>query len=218
MSEGIRLFLVRHGNTFEAGAKSVQIGSATDLPLTARGREQAGEMGLFLKRARLTPAAVYAGVLKRQKEAALIIAETAGIPGNVQLDVQALNEIDYGLWEGLTQEELAARYGSEYEEWEKAGRWAKSFGGSLEQTRAAISSWLDALLRRHDDGEIVLAVTSNANMRIFYSLIKEDWEVLSAANRVDQLKVKTGCYCEFDVKQKGLEVIVWNKNPSEGVR
>ena len=40
--EPIRLILVRHGNTFEAGQKCVKVGSKTDMPLTAQGLRQAG--------------------------------------------------------------------------------------------------------------------------------------------------------------------------------
>ena len=39
------LLLARHGNTFDKGDKVVWVGARTDLPLTAKGREQARALG-----------------------------------------------------------------------------------------------------------------------------------------------------------------------------
>ena len=42
------LLLARHGNTFNKGDKIVWVGARTDLPLTAKGREQALALGQAL--------------------------------------------------------------------------------------------------------------------------------------------------------------------------
>ena len=40
-----RLYIARHGNTFEAGEAPRRVGRRTDLPLTAAGRAQAEALG-----------------------------------------------------------------------------------------------------------------------------------------------------------------------------
>ena len=44
-----RLYVVRHGNTFERGEAPRRIGARTDLPLTAAGRAQAEALGRHLR-------------------------------------------------------------------------------------------------------------------------------------------------------------------------
>ena len=61
----IRLILMRHGNTFEAGQTPVQVGTRTDLPLTAQGLAQAKEMLNYLTAEGISPEAIFAGKLKR---------------------------------------------------------------------------------------------------------------------------------------------------------
>ncbi|MCL4553141.1 MAG: histidine phosphatase family protein, partial [Candidatus Marsarchaeota archaeon] len=91
----IRLFLLRHGNTFETGQTPVQIGAKTDLPLTNKGREQAAAFAQFMTQLP-TPAAIYAGSLKRQIETAQIVAQALHAETLLHLNEEALTEIDYG--------------------------------------------------------------------------------------------------------------------------
>ena len=43
------LLLARHGNTFEKGDKVVWVGARTDIPLTAKGRDQAAALAAGLQ-------------------------------------------------------------------------------------------------------------------------------------------------------------------------
>lgn len=169
------MILIRHGNTFEAGVTAVQVGLRTDLPLTAFGHAQAKALPF---RADF----VYSGTLRRQRETAQAI-------GTVILE-PALNEIDYGLWEGLTAEEIGRRWPKEYAAWNNEGRWPEGiFGGSLENHLQMLERWMKNLTGN------VIGVTSGGILRLL------------APN---QPKVKTGHFCEFDVS---LNVLRWNVDP-----
>lgn len=169
----MRLILVRHGNTFEEGQSAIQIGSRTDLPLTAFGQAQAKELSFNAE-------VVYSGPLMRHKETAYALGK------NVIIE-PALNEIDYGLWEGLTAEEIGRRWPKEYAAWNQEGRWAEGiFGGSVEEHLQKLQNWLKNL-----NGTVV-GVTSGGVIRLL------------APN---QPKVKTGHYCEFG---PSLNVLRWN--------
>lgn len=100
--------LVRHGETDWNAAGRLQ--GVQDVPLNARGREQARLGGLALR-----PAVcgrewdlVLTSPLRRAAETARIIRDIAGVP---RLEaVPELAERDYGAASGLTRAELAVRF------------------------------------------------------------------------------------------------------------
>ena len=189
----IQLFLVRHGNTFEAGQTPVQVGARTDLPLTSQGRLQAEQMGKYLLAKQILPAAIYAGRLKRQTEFAAILSAPFGL---VLQEAPALTEIDYGLWEGLSAEAIASRWPKEYAEWTEQAKWPHHiFQKTDEEHRNQLEEWLN-LLRKKDQANTVFAVTSNGLMRFF----KNE-------------KVKTGHFCEIHLQKEGLQICSWNRDP-----
>ena len=208
-NEPIRLILARHGNTFEAGQTPTQVGARTDLPLTAGGRIQAEHLAKFLTKTPL--AALYAGALKRQIETAHIIALDK--KSKLHLGEPALTEIDYGLWEGLTSEEISRRWPAEYNAWTSESKWARGiFGRTLEEHMHDIETWLDSLRKRYAPGDTVVAVTSNGIIRLFYSF-EEKWKDLQESKQMEQLKVKTGHFCELLLFPDSLKVKIWNQDP-----
>jgi broad specificity phosphatase PhoE len=210
----IRLYLVRHGNTFEEGQVPTQVGLRTDMPLTAKGREQAKQMGLFLKESGVTLARIYAGGLIRQREAAQIIAGQLGCENRVNMGEPALDEVDYGDWEGLTSGQIKARWPEECRNWEEAAQWpAGIFVGSFAERIERIKHWVEHVRLEHERGETVLAATSNGNIRFFCYFISSMWEELVEQRRMKELKVGTGNYCELQVLPESINILQWNKKP-----
>ena len=94
-----RIILVRHGET--EGQSSIRYYGATDVPLSELGRAQVRQA-----RAQLAEAAfevVWASSLSRAAESARILAPDR--PIRIEPDFR---EVDFGRWEGLTREEIAA--------------------------------------------------------------------------------------------------------------
>lgn len=210
----IRLILARHGNTFETGQTPVQVGSRTDMPLTSDGRKQAHQLGKYMTAKGITPRAIYSGPLKRQIETATIIGEELHLEKTVRTHEPALVEIDYGLWEGLTNEEVLEKWSLEYVKWTQQAIWGEGiFGGSLQEHLAAIKHWLSELRKKYSPGDTVLGVTSNGIIRFFYSLQKNAWEQLVNKGGMEDLKVKTGNFCEISLFKDSIEVIDWNVSP-----
>lgn len=186
-----RLILMRHGNTFEEGQTPIQVGARTDLPLTAFGKEQAQRMAKYLQAKGLVPQSVFAGALKRQTESAEIIAKEFGLQFQ---HAPPLTEIDYGLWEGLTSNEIVQRWPREYDEWSKKAIWQNEiFRGSFEEIWHQIEQWFQTL---RNSSEIVLGVTSHGLLRFFRNE-----------------KVKTGHFCELNLQSHRVEICSWNLNP-----
>ena len=212
MESFLQLVLVRHGNTFEKNEVPVQVGAKTDLPLTDRGREQAKEIAAWCRRKNVHPVCVYSGGLKRQTEAAKIIAGELAVK-SIESNFAALDEIDYGPWEGLSAPEIEERWPEEYRDWEEAGRWPSFFGGGISERRDQLAAWLDGLRKFYNPGDTVLAVSSNGVIRLFYSFIQPQWEKIITERRAKELKVRTGHYCLLRLYPARLEIVEWNRSP-----
>ncbi|WP_149183159.1 histidine phosphatase family protein [Streptomyces sp. TRM49041] len=121
---GRRIVLWRHGQTSWNLERRFQ--GSTDIELTDTGLAQARRSARLL--AALKPDAIIASDLKR---AAATAAELAAITGHPVGHDSALRETYAGVWQGLTHEEILARYGDEYRAW-KRGEPVRRGGGELE--------------------------------------------------------------------------------------
>ncbi len=205
----IRLILLRHGNTFEEHQTPVQIGARTDLPLTEKGKQQAENAAQFLKSQRITPTAIYRGPLKRQAETAQIIARHFQLKDQIE---PALNEIDYGPWEGLTAEQIKQTWPQPYADWTARCEWPHSIFGSPSPA-LQINQWIAFLRKTHKPGETLVAVSSNGLIRFFYSLQKEKWDSLVKNGQMEQIKVQTGRFCDLLLLEDRIEIQSWNQSP-----
>ena len=97
MSEGVELWLVRHGETewSLSGAHT----SRTDIPLTDHGRKRAEELRDFLKQTKFD--AVLTSPMQRARETCAI----AGFGKQATVE-EGLREWDYGIYEGKTTKEI----------------------------------------------------------------------------------------------------------------
>ena len=106
----LRLFVVRHGET--AWSRERRFAGARDVPLTPEGLRQCEAVARTL--ASQGVAAVYASPLERARASAEVIAK----PHRLTVEIEpAFREMALGEWEGLTREEVAARFPADYERW-----------------------------------------------------------------------------------------------------
>ncbi|MER5964020.1 histidine phosphatase family protein [Streptomyces sp. NPDC002057] len=121
---GRRIVLWRHGQTSWNLERRFQ--GSTDIELTEAGVAQARRAARLL--AALKPDAIVASDLKR---AAATAAELAVLTGHTVAHDSALRETYAGEWQGLTHDEIVARYGEQYAAW-KRGEPVRRGGGELE--------------------------------------------------------------------------------------
>jgi probable phosphoglycerate mutase len=208
------LLLARHGNTFDKGDKVVWVGARTDLPLTAKGREQALALGRALAPSPARIKRVVSGPLLRTRDAAAIAVEGAGIAAPVEID-QRLREIDYGLWEAKSSEEIEALGGAaELDAWNKLGAWPSAPGWT--PSPEAIASNVarlaaDCAAAVGPDGAALL-VTSNGILKFFLKLVPGAFEEMSAKGA---LKVATGHVCALRHGGNGWEIAFWDREPAQ---
>lgn len=104
-----RLVLIRHGESEDNIAG--RLAGWTDSDLTSLGVEQSLRMARFVARV-YSPAAIYSSPLTRALRTARPLADLTGLPIRVRED---LREVYFGVAEGLTISEIAARFPSEWE-------------------------------------------------------------------------------------------------------
>ncbi len=154
----MRLVLVRHGETIWNEEQRLQ--GATDVPLSERGRAQAARLAGRLAAEPFV--AIYSSDLLRASETAAILAAAHDLP--VQHDPR-LREQSKGIWEGLTWEEVEARYPDTIERWQ-ADRDAPPQGAEGVTTVAdRVKNALDAIRTAHTDGDSVLLVSHGMALR-----------------------------------------------------
>jgi broad specificity phosphatase PhoE len=107
----LTLVLTRHGAT-DRSSPEQHLGQRIDIPLSEAGRAAAQALGRRLEGVRFDR--IVASSLRRAQETARLALPAA----DVETDAR-LAEMDYGEWEGLTYEQIAARDGERRRAWEE---------------------------------------------------------------------------------------------------
>ncbi|MFD3662941.1 histidine phosphatase family protein [Streptomyces sp. NPDC058659] len=172
---GRRIVLWRHGQTSWNLERRFQ--GSTDIELTEAGVAQARRAARLL--AALKPDAVVASDLKR---AAATAAELAALTGHTVAHDSALRETYAGAWQGLTHDEIVARYGEQYAAW-KRGEPVRRGGGELESEVAdrAAPVVLEHAEKLPEDGTLVVVShggTIRTTIGRLLGLEAQHWESL----------------------------------------
>lgn len=146
----MRFCLVRHGQTDWNLQGRYQ--GQSDVPLNENGRLQARALARQLQGQYFT--AVYTSDLRRARETAEIIAETAGLP--VILDPR-LREIDQGEWEGQLVEAIKARYTDLWQQRTEDPASVRPPGGeTVVEVARRVYAALDDITCQHPDGPVLV--------------------------------------------------------------
>ncbi|MEV6152249.1 histidine phosphatase family protein [Nonomuraea sp. NPDC052129] len=140
-----RIVCLRHGQTLWNVEHRFQ--GHSDIPLDETGVAQAARAASLL--ASLRPTVIVSSDLQRANDTALALGRIVGLEVSVDKD---LRERGGGQWEGLTRDEIAARWPEEYVAWEAPdGEPVADVAGRV---AAAMRRWADRL---DDDGLLVVA-------------------------------------------------------------
>ncbi|MDZ8259638.1 histidine phosphatase family protein [Nostoc sp. ChiQUE01b] len=109
--QGVRLLLVRHGET--DWNRQTRFQGQIDVPLNDNGRQQSQKASEFLQEVAIDNAC--SSTMLRPKETAEIILKQHP---NVKLELQdGLREISHGLWEGKLETEIEQEFPGELQRW-----------------------------------------------------------------------------------------------------
>ena len=153
-----KIFLIRHA---EAEGSGRYLGRRSDPPLSERGRAQAKALAGQLAGEPL--AAIYSSPLRRALETARAIAAPHRLPVETVAD---LVEMDFGLWDGLSYQEIEAR------DPEQLARWlanplavAPPEGESLAEMSQRVINAFEATVARHPEKTVTI-VTHGGPARV----------------------------------------------------
>lgn len=119
-----KLYLIRHGETEWNLYNKTQ--GCRDIPLNDNGRHQS--MMLARRMSVYNIDKIYSSDLRRAVETASYIAE---ILKKDIIRMKEFREINFGLWEGLTFEEIKKNYPEEHKVWKETPHNAKIPGGEM---------------------------------------------------------------------------------------
>jgi len=148
------IVLVRHGETDWNRERRFQ--GHADTPLNASGRAQAHQLAHLLSDERLS--AIYTSPLRRASETARIVGDRLGLEPR---ELEALREIDVGDWQGLTVDDVRARFPDLVDVAWRSG-WPN--GETHEELGARVVPALLGLARAHP-GQRILGVTHAGPIR-----------------------------------------------------
>lgn len=199
-----RLFVVRHGNTFDAGEVVTRVGGRTDLPLSSSGQKQAAALAKHFSETRFI--AALASPLERTRATARAIL-SARTDGPALLVRSFLREVDYGPDENQPEEAVVARLGeAALKAWDTDGTvppgWLVDPAAIRDGWRALLAD-VSALPAEAN----VLVVTSNGTARFLPDVVDE---VPASLDR----KLKTGAWGELMAEPGRTRIAAWNVRPT----
>lgn len=195
------LILVRHGQsiyneerelinrgvlkTYSKNVKSIR---NADVPLSLVGKKQAAETAEFLKKHYKNFDTIFASPFKRAKDTAKIISKK--FPKAKFIIEERIREKEFGIADGLTQDEIKQLFPYEYERRQKEKKYYyRPIGGeAYTDVNLRIWSFLNTLVREYPKTN-VLIVSHSAVMMSFRKLLEKfDEEALLEIDKKDMIK------------------------------
>ena len=194
-----RFILVRHGQT--EWNRVERFRGQFDVPLNETGLAQAKATGQHIA-AQWQPAAVYSSPLTRAVRTADTIAAHFSLPVRLH---SGLTDINYGEWQGLTPEEVMARWPHEHYAWCHRPHLARIPGGEmLDEIRGRTMRAINEIGAQHEQQDIVLVSHTVVNRVILLA-------ILGLGNdHFWHLSQETGAINVFAVGTEGFTLVTMN--------
>lgn len=164
----INLLLVRHAQT-NAG-EDIFVGNC-DADLTLDGIEKTIELGRTLQDYNID--AIYTSPLGRSEKTAKILNGFLMVEFNVD---DRIREIDYGIWDGVSRNEIRKKYSKEYQNWEENYETIVPKNGEPPQkVLARLLDFLEDVVAKYKSEEDVsiVVVSHKTAIRILISYLRQ---------------------------------------------
>jgi len=142
------IYLIRHGETINSEPKRYT--GHTDVPLSEKGIKQMEQVAKYMNKSYMshkTYNAVYCSDLIRAVKSAEIIARPHGLKPII---VPKLRERNFGIWEGMSFNEIKEKYPEEFDAWTgNPLKFSPMHGESTIELRDRVVNALDKILNNH---------------------------------------------------------------------
>ncbi len=183
------LILTRHGTV--AGIDPPRFRGRQELDLDARGHAEAAALARRIASA-FSPAVVYASPMKRAQDTAQPVAEACGVPLET---LPALQDIDYGRWQGMTHEAVEAAEPALFALWHDRPHLVRfPDGESLQDLLARTADALRHILGRHGaDESVVLVGHDSVNRALLMQLLEQPlsayWRIAQSPSALSEIRL-----------------------------
>ncbi|MCC6494262.1 MAG: histidine phosphatase family protein [Pirellulales bacterium] len=164
----LTILLIRAGVTdFDCQGR---IQGTLDVPLCDEGRQQAVAIAEDLIARSASISALYTGPCLSAQQTAEIIAERIKLKPKA---LEAMHNLDQGLWQGMLFEDVKAKQPKVYRQWQTApDTVCPPEGETLQQAADRIKQALGKLTKKHKSGTIALVLSPQV-ASILRSLLRE---------------------------------------------
>lgn len=150
---GVKLFLIRHGQTL--WNKEGKYQGDKDIDLTRVGINQAKLAAKYLSRVDFSN--IYSSPLRRAIDTANIINKTKNLKIIAR---ENLKEINFGKWEGMKFDEINKMFHEDYQKWlGDPYNNCPTGGESFKQVKERAAAEIDNIVNENEDGSSVAVVT-----------------------------------------------------------
>lgn len=162
----MKIYITRHGQTHWNVEGRMQ--GAKNSKLTEQGKEEALNLGYSLKDIKIDY--IYTSPLTRAHDTAILIKGDRDIP---LVTHENLQEMNFGIWEGMYRDEVVRDYKDEYHRfWNEPHLYTPSGGETFEELVKRVKVTLNDIVSQNK-GEIILLVTHTIVIKAIYAIIKE---------------------------------------------
>ena len=149
-----KIFVVQTGQTIWEAQDRIE--SLPGAPLTEVGVSNVQRVAGELASCGSDISAVYACDGESERETASVIAQALGMKVRTEPE---LHELDYGLWQGLTRDELKRRQPKMVRQWADAPSSVRPPGGeTLDEAQIRLCAVIKGILKRHRDGAVLFVL------------------------------------------------------------
>ena len=195
-----KLLFIRHGVT--AWNQQARFQGNSDTPLSEEGQEQALKTAAYLKD--WGAESLYASPLLRARETAEIIRSKASAPNQFILD-DALREMSFGCWEGLTVAEIQREQGDHFQRWQVSPFLNVPKGGECwESLRQRANDFAQQLVQM-EHGRAIIVAHGGILRAIFSALLRLDSADFFWSVRLDNCSLT-----EFSVRPIKTQLLYLN--------
>jgi len=159
-----RIYLLRHAEV-ETRYQRV-FGGRIDMDLSPRGHQQALALAAYMRRFQLD--AIYASPMKRVQQTLVPLLDECG---SQPIVIDELREVDFGVWTGLTWEEVNTRHKMRAFDWlKKLDQDAIPEAESVHDFRKRLEPCLRKILREYS-GQTVAVLSHGGVIRMLLSVL-----------------------------------------------
>jgi broad specificity phosphatase PhoE len=162
-----RMYVIQTGRT--TWDEQTRVESAPGAPLTASGQRDVQDAAKELASQAIS--IIYASRGQAEQQTARLIADALGAKMRTNKD---LRELDYGLWQGLTAEEIKRRQPKLFRQWsEDPGSVRPPGGETLQEAQQRLGRAMRQILKRHRNGG-ALVVLRPVALGLIKCLLRRD--------------------------------------------